>query len=191
MLTLADIEAARERICDAIAPTPFLPSRTLSAMLGANVVLKFENHQFTASFKERGALNKLLRLTPEERARGVIAASAGNHAQGLAYHAARLGIAATIVMPETAPVVKVSAVRAFGAEVILRGHTFSQAAIAASALASYRRLTSVPPYDDPDVIAGQARSRSKCLKLHRSWTRSSYPSGAAACWQASRSRPKP
>ncbi len=155
MVTLADIEAARERIRDAIVPTPCLPSRTLSAMLGANVVLKFENHQFTASFKERGALNKLLLLSADERARGVIAASAGNHAQGLAYHAGRLGIAATIVMPQTAPVVKVSAVRAFGAEVILRGRTFSDAAVAAADLAEERNLASVPPYDDLDIVAGQ------------------------------------
>ena len=155
MVTPGDIERARERIRAAILPTPCLPSRTLSAMLGANVVLKFENHQFTASFKERGALNKLLLLSKSERGRGVVAASAGNHAQGVAYHAGRLGIAATIVMPETAPVVKVSAVRAFGAEVILRGRTFSDAASAAAALAEERELTSVPPYDDPDIVAGQ------------------------------------
>ena len=155
MVTLTDIEHARERIRGTIMATPCLPSRTLSSLLGANVILKFENHQFTASFKERGALNKLLSLSLDERRRGVIAASAGNHAQGLAYHADRLGIAATIVMPETAPVVKVSAVRAFGAEVILCGRTFSEAAAAAGALAAERQVTMVPPYDDPLVIAGQ------------------------------------
>ncbi|MEX1147200.1 MAG: pyridoxal-phosphate dependent enzyme, partial [Sphingomonadales bacterium] len=107
MIGLREIEAARERIHDAVVRTPCLPSRTLSRMFGTNLHLKFENHQYTASFKERGALNKLLSLTPEERVRGVVAMSAGNHAQGVAYHATRLGIPATIVMPEATPTVKV------------------------------------------------------------------------------------
>lgn len=155
MITLDDITRARAAIRDFIVPTPCHPSRTLSAILGAKIFLKFENQQFTASFKERGALNKLLSLTPDEQARGVIAASAGNHAQGVAYHAARAGIRATIVMPETAPQVKVAAVRAFGAEVTLHGRTFTAAAALVPDLVSSRGLTPVPPYDDPYVIAGQ------------------------------------
>lgn len=155
MVTLDDICRAHDAIRDAIVPTPCHVSRTLSAILGANVWLKFENQQFTASFKERGALNKLLSLTPDERARGVVAVSAGNHAQGVAYHAARAGVRATIVMPQTAPLVKVAAVRALGAEVILHGHTFAQAATAVPDLVAMRGLTAIPPYDDPQIIAGQ------------------------------------
>lgn len=155
MITFDDITRARAAISGSIVPTPCHPSRTLSAILGANVFLKFENQQFTASFKERGAVNKLLSLTPDERTRGVVAASAGNHAQGVAYHAARAGIRATIVMPETAPQVKVAAVRAFGAEVILHGRTFTAAAALVPELMMTRGLTPVPPYDDPHVIAGQ------------------------------------
>ena len=155
MITLDDIEWARRALRDAIVPTPCHLSRTLSAILGANVWLKFENQQFTASFKERGALNKLLSLTPEDGARGVVAVSAGNHAQGVAYHAARAGIATTIVMPQTAPLVKVAAVRAFGVEVILHGRSFAEAAALVPDLVATRGLTSIPPYDDPHVIAGQ------------------------------------
>ncbi len=130
-------------------------SRTLSQITGAEIYLKFENLQFTASFKERGALNKLSRLTPEQRASGVIAVSAGNHAQGVAYHAQRLGIPAVIVMPRFTPTVKVERTRGFGAEIILTGDTFDDARKEAAILAARRGLTMVHPYDDADVIAGQ------------------------------------
>ena len=119
--TIDDIRAAAERIKGAVIRTPMLVSRTLSEIIGAEVWLKFENLQFTAAYKERGALNKLLQLTPEERARGVIAASAGNHAQAVAYHAKRLGIPATIVMPESTPTIKVTQTAGHGATVVLHG----------------------------------------------------------------------
>jgi threonine dehydratase len=135
--------------------TPCLHSRTLSAITGAEVWLKFENHQYTASFKERGALNKLLSLSPEQRARGVIAASAGNHAQGVAYHATRLAIPSIIVMPVFTPHVKVDMTERHGAKVILHGDTFDDAKAHAFALAAERGLTFVHPYDDDKVIAGQ------------------------------------
>ena len=118
VVTMADIRIAHERIAPSIVRTPTLYSKTLSALTGANVWLKFENLQFTAAYKERGALNRLLQLTDEEKARGVIAASAGNHAQGLAYHGARLGIPVTIVMPRPTPTVKVQQTEGHGAEVI-------------------------------------------------------------------------
>jgi threonine dehydratase len=132
-----------------------MPSRTLSAIAGCEVFLKFENLQFTASFKERGALNKLAQLTAEERARGVLAVSAGNHAQGVAYHAQRLGIPATIVMPRFAPAVKVENTRRFGATVVLEGDTFDDARAHGLQLAQQRGLTVVHPYDDLAVAAGQ------------------------------------
>ncbi|MDQ6629616.1 MAG: threonine ammonia-lyase, partial [Pseudomonadota bacterium] len=135
--------------------TPCLPSRTLSAICGCEVFLKFENLQFTASFKERGALNKLAQLSADERAKGVLAVSAGNHAQAVAYHAERMGIAATIVMPRFASSVKVENTRGFGAEVVLEGDTFEDARVAGLKLAAERGLTVVHPYDDPAVIAGQ------------------------------------
>ena len=118
-LTADDIRAAAERLRGHVIETPCLPSRTLGELAGCDVFLKFENHQFTASFKERGALNKIAQLTPDERKRGVLAVSAGNHAQGVAYHAQRLGIPATIVMPRFAPAVKVERTRGFGASVML------------------------------------------------------------------------
>jgi threonine dehydratase len=154
-VNLSDIRAAHGAIRDQIVHTPTLASRTLSDILGAEIFLKFENLQFTASFKERGALNRLLSLTPEERARGVVAASAGNHAQGLAHHAQRLGIKAVIVMPETAPNVKIKAVRGFGAEVILKGQTFADAAAELPGLIAGRGLVLVPAFDDAHIIAGQ------------------------------------
>src|SRR5947208_13852018 len=132
-----------------------MPSRTLSAITGCEVFLKFENLQFTASFKERGALNKLAQLTAEERSRGVLAVSAGNHAQGVAYHAQRLGIPATIVMPRFAPAVKVENTRRFGATVVLEGDTFDDARAHGLALAQQRRLVVVHAYDDLPVAAGQ------------------------------------
>lgn len=135
--------------------TPLRHSRTLSQIAGCDVWLKFENLQFTASFKERGALNKLLSLTPEERARGVIAMSAGNHAQGVAYHASRLGIPATIVMPEGTPFTKIQHTRDFGARVIVEGEALSDAQRFAERLRDEENLVFVHPYDDPWIIAGQ------------------------------------
>ena len=154
-ITLKDIHAAADALRGAIADTPCLHSRTLSAVTGADVYLKFENLQFTAAFKERGALNKLLSLMPHQRATGVIAASAGNHAQGLAYHARRLGIPAVIVMPRYTPNVKVERTRSHGAEVVLHGDDFDAARMHAIALAAQRGLTPAHPYDDEKVIAGQ------------------------------------
>ena len=154
-LTLADVRAAAERLRGEVETTPCLRSRTLSAIAGCEVFLKFENLQFTASFKERGALNKMSQLTPAERARGVLAVSAGNHAQGVAYHAQRMGIPATIVMPRFAPAVKVENTRRFGATVVLEGDTFDDARAAGLARAATQGLTIVHPYDDPEVAAGQ------------------------------------
>ncbi|SHO67375.1 threonine dehydratase [Pseudoxanthobacter soli DSM 19599] len=162
--TLDDVRAAAARIEGSIARTPFLQSRTLSKVLGATVWLKFENLQFTASFKERGALNKLLTLSADERSRGVIAASAGNHAQGVAYHAARTGVAATIVMPLTTPNVKVERVREHGARVILHGATFAEAAAEMHRRAEAEGLTVVHPFDDPAVIAGQGTATLEMLE---------------------------
>jgi threonine dehydratase len=155
MVTLADIEHARRTIADHVLRTPMLPAPKLSALTGAEVFVKYENLQVTNSFKERGALTKLASLTAAERARGVIAMSAGNHAQAVAYHAARLGIPATIVMPETTPYVKVAATGAYGAEVVLDGEGISEAQRRAETIAEKRDLTWVHPYDDPHVIAGQ------------------------------------
>ena len=154
-LTLADVQAAATRLRGEIVDTPCVPSRTLSALVGCDVYLKFENLQFTASFKERGALNKMAQLTAAERASGVLAVSAGNHAQGVAYHAQRMGIPATIVMPRFAPAVKVERTRGFGAIVVLEGDTFDDARAHGLALARERGLTVVHPYDDLAVMAGQ------------------------------------
>jgi len=154
-LTLADVRAAAERLRGEVVDTPCLHSRTLSAIAGCEVALKFENHQFTASFKERGALNKMAQLSAAERAAGVLAVSAGNHAQGVAYHAQRMGVPATIVMPRFAPAVKVENTRRFGATVVLEGDTFDDARARGLALAQERGLTVVHPYDDLAVAAGQ------------------------------------
>jgi threonine dehydratase len=154
-VSIADIRAAAARIAGAVVRTPCLPSRTLSRLTGAELWLKFENLQFTSSFKERGALNKLLTMSAAERNRGVIAMSAGNHAQGVAYHAARLGVRAVIVMPRGTPNNKVSSTRVHGAEVVLEGDTLSEAGDHARALASREGYTFVHPYDDAAVIAGQ------------------------------------
>ncbi len=154
-LTLDDVRAAARRLDGQVLETPCLPSRTLSSLCGCEVFLKFENHQFTASFKERGALNKIAQLDADERERGVLAVSAGNHAQGVAYHAQRLGIPATIVMPRFAPGVKVERTRGFGAEVVLAGDTFDDARAHGLQLAQQRGLVLVHPYDDLDVAAGQ------------------------------------
>ena len=149
------IRAAAAVLADQVIDTPCLYSRTLSAITGAEVYLKFENLQFTASFKERGALVKLLSLAPAERAAGVLAVSAGNHAQGVAFHAKRLGMRAVIVMPRHTPHVKVEHTRAFGAEVILAGENFDEAKLKGVALAAEKHLTLVHPYDDAQVISGQ------------------------------------
>ena len=154
-MMLADIQAASDAIRGVVPATPFHHSVTLSAITGAELFIKFENLQFTASFKERGALNKLLGLSAAERKAGVIAMSAGNHAQALAYHAKRLGIAATIVMPRDTPEVKVSATRAHGASVVLEGGNLSESETHARALADERHLVFVHPYDDPAIMAGQ------------------------------------
>ena len=154
-VTIDDIRAAAARIEGAVVHTPTLLSKTLSDMIGAEVWLKFENLQFTAAYKERGALNKLLLLDRVESSRGVIAASAGNHAQGLAYHGRRLGIPVTIVMPVSTPTVKVAQTRDHGARVILQGATFDEAYGHARKLEADEGLTFVHPFDDPDIIAGQ------------------------------------
>jgi len=154
-ITAQSIRAAATQLADQVIDTPCLYSHTLSGITGAEVYLKFENLQFTASFKERGALVKLLALAPEERAAGVLAVSAGNHAQGVAYHARRLGIRAVIVMPRHTPHVKVEHTRAFGAEVILAGDNFDEAKAHGLALAAERKLSLIHPYDDEHVISGQ------------------------------------
>src|SRR5256714_10953287 len=154
-VTLKDVQAAAQVIAGHVVNTPCLHSRTLSELVGAEVWLKFENLQFTASFKERGALVKLASLTEEQRRKGVIAASAGNHAQGVAYHANRLGIPAVIVMPRYTPSVKVERTRAFGAEVLLAGDGFDDAKAHATELAPSLGLEFIHPYDDERVVAGQ------------------------------------
>src|SRR6476659_6432097 len=152
--TIEDIRAAAHRIDGAVIKTPMLVSRTLSEFIGAEVWLKFENLQFTAAYKERGALNKLLQLSAEERARGVIAASAGNHAQAVAYHAKRLGIPAVIVMPESTPTVKVTQTEGHGAQVVLYGKIVDDAFSKARELALENGYVFVHAFDDPQVIAG-------------------------------------
>src|ERR1700694_1891284 len=153
--TLADIRDAAGLIAGVVLRTPFLPAPRLSALTGASVFVKYENLQATSSFKERGALVKLLSLTPDERRQGVVAMSAGNHAQAVAYHARRLGIPATIVMPRPTPFVKVEATSAYGAEVVLEGETLSAAQARVEVLIAARGLTLVHPYDDPRIIAAQ------------------------------------
>jgi threonine dehydratase len=153
--TIADVHAAAERIRGQVIATPCLHSRTLSALTGAEIHVKFENFQFTASFKERGALNALLQLDARARRRGVVTVSAGNHGQAVAFHARRLGIPATVVMPRHTPFVKVEHTRAHGAEVVLEGEALTQSFQHARALASVRRLSMIHPFDDADVIAGQ------------------------------------
>jgi threonine dehydratase len=154
-ISLQDVRAAAARIAGSVARTAFDQSLTLSRLSGADIWLKFENLQFTASFKERGALNKLLSLDAAERARGVIAMSAGNHAQGVAYHAARLGVRAVIVMPRGTPNSKVRGTQVHGAEVVIEGDTLADASTHAHNLAEREGLTFIHPYDDPLVVAGQ------------------------------------
>jgi threonine dehydratase len=155
MVTLTDIEDAQNILEGRVLRTPMLPAPKLSELTGAQVFVKYENLQVTNSFKERGALNKLASLPAAERARGVIAMSAGNHAQAVAYHAARLGIAATIVMPVTTPFVKIAATRAHGATVVLHGETVAEAQARAEELQQQHGLIFIHPYDDPRIIAGQ------------------------------------
>lgn len=152
--TIDDIRAAAKRIEGAVVRTPMLMSRALSDIIGAEVWLKFENLQLTSAYKERGALNKLLQLTQEERARGVIAASAGNHSQAVAYHATRLGIPATIVMPKSTPSMKVTKTQGYGAKVVLHGGVFDEAYAKARELAVENGYVFVHPFDDPWIIAG-------------------------------------
>jgi threonine dehydratase len=154
-VSLSDIQAAARRIAGAVEQTPFVHSHTLSRLTGAKVFLKFENLQFTASFKERGALNKLLSLSEEERKRGVIAMSAGNHAQAVAYHAARLGVPATIVMPKGSPNTKIKNTRVHGANVVLEGESLQESGAHARTLAAREKFVFVHPYEDPLIIAGQ------------------------------------
>ena len=165
-VTIEDIRRAAGVIRGQVVETPFLNSRTLSEIAGAEVYLKFENHQFTASFKERGAFNKLSSLDASQRARGVIAYSAGNHAQGVAYHAHRLGIPAVIVMPRYTPFVKVEHTRRHGADVVLEGENFDAAKDHAMKLIAERGYTLVHPYDDEKIIAGQGTCGLEMLGAH-------------------------
>ncbi|GIX17044.1 MAG: threonine ammonia-lyase [Rhodothalassiaceae bacterium] len=162
-ITLEDVEAARDRIRDALVRTPVIRSGPLSDLVGAEVFLKLEIFQYTASFKERGALNRLLALSPDERRRGVVAMSAGNHAQGVARHAARLGIPATIVMPRTTPFTKVRNTERLGAEVVLVGDTLQEALDHARRLEAEGRVF-IHPFDDPLIMAGQGTLALEFLK---------------------------
>ena len=164
MLQLHDIEAAAARLNGHVLDTPFVESRTISQLTGCQVYLKFENLQYTASFKERGACNKLSQLSADEQARGVIAMSAGNHAQGVAYHAQRLGIRAVIVMPRFTPGVKVERTRGFGAEVVLHGDTLDASRAHARELAERDGLVFVHPYDDEAIVAGQGTLALEMLR---------------------------
>src|SRR3546814_3261430 len=157
-LTIDDVRAAAKRLAGSIVRTPMMHSITLSKITGAEIWLKFENLQFTAAYKERGALNALLLLTDEQRARGVIAASAGNHSQGLSYHGTRLGVPVTIVMPRTTPTVKVMQTESVGGKVVLEGETFDDAYAHARKLEPEMGLTFVPPVDAPAVAAGARNS---------------------------------
>ena len=155
LLTIDDVRAAARRIEGAVVRTPIAHSKTLSRITGAEIWLKFENHQFTAAYKERGALNALLLMDEEQRKRGVIAASAGNHSQGLSYHGTRLGVPVTIVMPKTTPMVKVMQTEQVGGKVLLEGETFDEAYAYARSMEKQLGLTFVHPFDDPAVAAGQ------------------------------------
>jgi threonine dehydratase len=166
MITLADVQAALERIRPSIYLSPFTLSATFSQLTGNSIYLKLDNLQRTGAFKERGALNKLLTMTAEERDRGVIAASAGNHAQGLAYHAGRRGIKAQICMPLVTPLIKVSATKSYGAEVILHGANYDDACEEAIRRGQQQHLTFIHPFDDDAVIAGQGTLGLEMLQQH-------------------------
>lgn len=163
-VTPADVAAARTVLAGAVLRTPTLPAPRLSAITGAHVFVKYENLQVTASFKERGALVKLASLSPAERAAGVVAMSAGNHAQAVAYHATRLGIRATIVMPKHTPMVKVAATEAHGARVVLHGESVGDASVEADRIARDEHLVWVHPYDDAHVIAGQGSIAAEMIE---------------------------
>jgi threonine dehydratase len=164
MIGLDDVRAAAVRLAPHLTPTPLVASRVLSEIAGVEIAVKLENLQFTASFKERGALNRLLTLDPTARARGVCAMSAGNHAQAVAYHAHRLGLPATIVMPSFTPFVKVDHTRRHGAEVVLAGESLAEAGAEAQRLAAERGLAFIHPYDDPFVMAGQGTAALEILE---------------------------
>jgi len=164
-LTIEDVRAAAQRIEGAVVKTPMMHSITLSEITGADIWLKFENLQFTAAYKERGALNALLHLTEEQKKRGVIAASAGNHSQGLSYHGTRLGVPVTIVMPRTTPTVKVMQTESVGGNVVLHGETFDDANAHARELEIERGLTFVHPFDDPLIAAGQGTVALEMLEV--------------------------
>ncbi len=165
-VTFDDVVAARRRIADAVPASPAAVSHTLSKITGAEVVIKFENLQYTGSFKERGALNRLALLSADERTRGVVSMSAGNHAQGVAYHARRLGISATLVMPIGTPTVKVMRTRDLGADVVLAGDNLAEAHEHVRQLVVERELVFVPPYDCPVVMAGQGTVALELLEQH-------------------------
>ncbi len=164
-LTIDDVREAAARIEGAVVKTPMMRSTTLSEITGADIWLKFENLQFTAAYKERGALNALLQLTDEQKRRGVIAASAGNHSQGLSYHGTRLGVPVTIVMPRTTPTVKVMQTESVGGKVVLEGETFDDAHAHARTLEAERSLTFVHPFDDPRIAAGQGTVALEMLEV--------------------------
>src|ERR1700724_3040217 len=166
MVTIRSIQEARERIRGSIVVTPFVHSETFSQLTGNSIFLKLENLQMTGAFKERGALNKILMLTADERRRGVIAASAGNHAQAVAYHAGKRGIKAQICMPLATPLVKVSATRGYGAEVILAGANYDEACEEAVRRSHQFGLTFIHPFDDEAVIAGQGTLGLEMLEQH-------------------------
>ena len=166
MITLTDIQAALGRIRDSIYLSPCARSETFSQATANHVYLKFENQQRTGAFKERGALNKLLLLSPEERSRGVITASAGNHAQGIAYHAGKLGIRAQICMPLTTPLIKVSATRGYGADVVLHGANYDEACEEAIRRGKENGFTFIHPFDDDAVIAGQGTIGLEMMQQH-------------------------
>ena len=166
LLTIEAIRDARARIRDSIYLSPFVRSETFSQLTGNSIFFKLDNLQMTGAFKERGALNKILLLSPDERRRGVIAASAGNHAQAVAYHAAKRGIAAEICMPLTTPITKVSATRSYGAEVVLFGANYDEACQEAVRRCQERNLTFIHPFDDEAVIAGQGTIGLEMLEAH-------------------------
>jgi threonine dehydratase len=166
MITLADVQAALERIRPSIYLSPCTLSATFSQLTGNSIYLKLDNLQRTGAFKERGALNKLLTMSAQERDQGVIAASAGNHAQGLAYHAGRRGIKAQICMPLTTPLIKVSATKSYGAEVILHGANYDEACEEAIRRGQQQHLTFIHPFDDDAVIAGQGTLGLEMLQQH-------------------------
>jgi len=166
MITLADVKAAHERVRQSIYLSPCTISATFSQLTGNSIYLKLDNLQRTGAFKERGALNKLLTLTKQERDQGVIAASAGNHAQGLAYHAGKRGIRAQICIPLTTPLIKVSATKAYGADVVLHGANYDEACEEAIRRGQQQRLTFIHPFDDDAVIAGQGTLGLEMLLQH-------------------------